>query len=281
MSSFQRVVKYIGMGFAILLAVSIIGGICAAGFGITGAAKHEKSSTVSAESGVYDFAKFTSMDIDCGVADVIILTGDDYRVETMDVPDTMTVEVKNNGTLVIKTEDEWYDWFDWFDHKSWNKKSKVYITVPNGYDAEKISISSGTGHVDMSDISTEVLDINGDVGDITGSNIKATEFSAQAGVGNIDLSEVEFGSCDVDCGVGSVTIRGVFTGDCDFDGGVGDMEITVEGSRKNYDLDIESGVGSVRVNGEKVEHLNEDNDSKVDFKVDGGVGSVDIDFTED
>lgn len=280
MSSFQKVVKYVGIGFAIFLSVAIIGGICAAIFGFT-VSKSETSGDEVAVSETYSFRKFTSMEIDSGVADVIIKAGDDYGVETVDVPESLTVEVTGSGKLCIKTEDNWFDWTFWVDKNNWNKKSKIYVTVPDGYEAEQVAIYAGTGNITMSDFDAHKLEVDGGVGNINGSNIKADEVEIDAGVGNIEYEDIEFGICDVDSGVGNVKIKGILTGDCDFDGGVGDLELKIEGSRKDFDLDIDTGTGSVRVNGDKVQDLKEDNGSKNKIVIDGGVGSIQLDFTQD
>lgn len=283
MSSFQRIVKYVGMALAILLTVGIIGGICAAVFGITGSGKSKSSSesSIGSKSDVYLGDEFSSMDIEGGVADVEIKKGDSYRVETVDVPETLVVDVKSNGTLEIKEKDEWHDWFDWFDLGTWSKESKIYITVPEDFEADEIYISAGTGDITMSDLTTKTLDIDGGVGDVTGSYITAQKVTIDTGVGNVDFDQINFGDCDIDGGVGDITLNGVIQGDCDFDGGVGDMDITIDGTRDDFELDIESGVGSVRVNGETMDDFEENNNNKYELQIDGGVGAVTLDFTED
>lgn len=282
MSSFQKIIKYIGIGFAVLLSITIIGGICAAIFGVSVSMDGGKNSE-EAVSQTYSFEEFSAMDIDASVVDVIIKTGDGYGVETVDVAESMEVKVTGGGTLTISEDshDGWFSWTFWSNKKNWNKQSKVYITVPEGYEADRIVISAGTGNVTMSDFDMRKLEVDGGVGNISGSNLKADVVDIDAGVGNIDYDNVEFGKCEVDSGVGNVTIQGILTGHCEFDGGVGDLDLTIEGSRSDYDLDIDSGTGSVRINGNKVEELRENNGSDNEIVIDGGVGSVLLEFMQD
>lgn len=282
MSSFQKIVKFIGIGFAVLLSVTIIGGICAAIFGVSVSVDGGKNSE-NAVSQKFSFDEFSSIDIDTSVADVVIKTGEKYEVETVEVPESMEVKVAGNDKLTISEDshDGWFSWTFWMNKKNWNKQSKVYITVPEGYEADNVVISAGTGNVSMSDFNIRKLEVDGGVGNISGNNLKVDDVDIDAGVGNVDYDDVEFGKCEVESGVGNVNISGTLNGHCEFDGGVGDLDLTIIGSRSDYDLDIDSGAGSVRVNGRKVEELEENNGSDNKIVIDGGVGSVSLEFTQD
>lgn len=279
MSSFQRVVKYIGMALAILITIGIIFGVCSLIFGISHSSKRVEEETTSATSNVYEFDSFTSMQIDCGVANVEIKVGDGYQVETKDVPEETKIEVNSKGKLVVQAEDD--TWFQWFDTSNWDKNSKIYITVPEGYEAEEITISGGVGDVSVYDLSTKKLTVDGGVGNVKGTNLVAGKVDVDAGVGNIDFDTVEFGDCIIDSGVGDINISGKITGDSEFNGGVGEMDLDIDGSRSDYSLSVDSGVGTVRVNGQKIEELEEHKDGTKEFIVDGGVGSITIRFTQD
>ena len=301
MSSFQRVIKYIGIALAIVLMIGIIGGAFTIIFGVKSFSKNEndtsmssaseeyefdeskngKETTVSATSKVYEFDEFTSMDISSGVADVEVMFGDGYRVETKDVPETIEVEVRSNGKLVVKVKDENAGFLDWMDGSKWNKNSKITIIVPDGYKASEISISGGVGKVSINDLSMEKLTVDGGVGDIKGKNIVVDKVDVDAGVGNIEFDSVEFGTCTIDSGVGNVTVSGVISGDSEFSGGVGNMDLDIEGSRDDYSLSIDGGIGTVRVNGQKIQDLKENHSGKKELEVDGGLGSISINFTQD
>lgn len=289
MSSFQRVIKYIGIAFAIVLMIGIIGGAFTIIFGVKSFSMNEngttssssKETTVSATSKVYEFDEFTSIDITSGVADVEVRFGDGYQVETKDVPKTIEVEVRSNGKLVVLVKGEKTGFLDWLDGSKWNKNSKITITVPEGYKASEVSISGGVGDVSIYDLSMEKLTVDGGVGDIKGKNIVADKVTVDGGVGSIQFDNVEFGTCDIDSGVGDVTVSGVINGDSEFSGGVGDMDLDIEGSRENYSLNIDGGIGSVRVNGQKIANLDENTSGKKVMTVESGIGSISIKFTQD
>ena len=277
MNSFQKVIKYLGMAFAMVLTVSIIGGICAAVFGVSVSIGGKE--TVEAVSEDYELKAFESLDIDAGIASVNIQKGDKYYVETVDVPDTLKVEVKGDK-LLIKNKNK-MGWKNVFNKDTWSKKSKITVTVPSDFVGDKVKIDGGVGNVTITDLTMDVLELDGGVGDFTGEELKGKKISVEAGVGNVILNDIAFEDCKVDCGVGNIELEGRITGECKIDGGVGNCDLRLEGSRKDYDIDIDGGAGSVRINGEKVRNIEEKNDGSSKLEVEGGVGNIDIEFTED
>ena len=67
-------------------------------------------------------------------------------------------------------------------------------------------------------------------------------------------------------------------GGCELDMGVGEANITLIGSKDDYALDIESGVGGVRVDGTSVTDYGSSGANRVE--INGGVGAIDIRFRE-
>lgn len=282
MSTFQRVVKYIGIAFALTLAVSIIGGIAAAAMGIGRIGKHVKSDKeISVSSGESSFDRFDSIDIECGAANVIVQTGSDYSVETHNVPEDMVVKVDNDGTLKIGNKGGVDHIFTWFDGEEWGRNAKIIVTVPDSFSGDQVDISAGAGNIELRDIVVSDLDLDGGAGNITAENVVAENATIEAGAGKLKMTEVKFGDTEIECGVGKVEFDGTIVGNCDVSGGVGSIDMRIQGSERNYNMEVESGVGTIRVNGKKVDNMEQDNDASYDFQVDGGVGSVNIEFTED
>jgi hypothetical protein len=60
-----------------------------------------------------------------------------------------------------------------------------------------------------------------------------------------------------------------------------EVNLDLKGNVSDYDLDIDAGVGTVRVNGDKISDDTRMNRNAANsIEVDGGVGNVRIDFTE-
>ena len=80
MNEFQKVIKYLAMGFAIFLTVTIIGGIATGVFALTGV-----FNGVAASGDAVDINKsfddVKSITIDHGVGTLKVRTGDSDKVE--------------------------------------------------------------------------------------------------------------------------------------------------------------------------------------------------------
>ena len=276
MTSFQRMIKYLGMALALLITVTIIGGICAAIYGFTSYRNKKVISDVKVVSDIIEFGEFSSMDIDSGISNVIIETGDNYAIETVNVPDTLDVEIKGE-TLTISNREEFVNWFT---DKDWTQESKIRITVPTGYSGNKIHLQIGTGNVSISDVSVDKFIVDGGVGDLTGSNLVIADVQVDAGVGDVEFEDVDFGKVDINSGVGNIIIEGTIRDDSDFDGGVGNIDLTLLGSRDDYSINVDSGIGGVYIDGDEIESFDESDHDKPILELNGGVGSISVDFLE-
>lgn len=275
MNTFQKVIKYVAIGFAVLLTIGIISGIVGlVGSIVTGASRRERD-VIDFSS---DFTGVENLDISSGYGKLVVKRGDKFRVEATSVSDSFKAEVKNN-TLVIDDTD-FINNFLWFDFGTkFYKKASITVYVPDGFDAGRIDIDNGAGDVRLDNIITDILIIDAGVGDITGENIQARKVDANGGVGDITFTDIDFSDVDFDSGVGDIEIEGIIKGESEFDCGVGDLDIIIKGSREDYALDVDSGIGSIRVNGSKVSSEYNDN-YKADhtISISGGIGDVEIDF---
>lgn len=284
MNSFQRVIKYCAIAFAIVLAVGIISAIANAIFAVATAVTGAGFSINKDEKLVdyeKDFTGVTSLDINHYTGELKIKTGDTFRVEASNVPEDFTARVSGDGTLNLYESRNRFHflWFN-FSHNSWNSKITVYL--PENFIAESAKIDSGAGKVDISALHAEKLKISGGAGNITAENLTADdEINIDGGVGNIDLTNVNFKDADFDCGVGELNVSGAIDGDCKIDSGVGNIDMDLQGNADQYNFNVDTGLGAVRVNGEKLgDDYRSHNNADYSFRIDGGVGNINIDFTE-
>jgi hypothetical protein len=283
MNSFQRLIKYCAIAFAILLAIGIITFIVNIVYGIVSFSNISKLRVEKSEYRTVDydetFTGVSSLDIDNSTGSLGIQIGDSFRVEGRDVFEGFKAEVDGRGTLKVSDNESgfrlWGFHFDGFN----SPKSKVTIYVPADFVAEEVRIATGAGAVNLEELTTEYLYISAGAGNINGRNLKADKVRVDGGVGSISLGNVDFRNTNFNCGVGNVYLSGVLQEENQFDCGVGEVELELIGDINDYNLDIEAGVGSIRINGRKIEELDQENRSaKHSIEVDGGVGNVRIDI---
>lgn len=107
-----------------------------------------------------------------------------------------------------------------------------------------------------------------------------------AGVGSLDVGD-EFLKCrelKISSGVGDCRIRADITGKLEIDGGVGAVRVTLKGAEKDFNYDVDSGIGDLDIGDSHYSGLGNEqkihNNASKDVVADTGVGSVTIDFEE-
>ena len=274
MNTFQRVIKYVAIGFAIFLTVSILSGIVAVATGVFSIFGGRERNTIDYSK---DFSGIEQLDINNKVGRLIVKPGSGFRVEATNVSEDFRAEVINK-TLKIE-EPDYFNNFLWFNFGTSRTKAIITVYVPEDFEADRIDIDSGAGEVELQDLNAQRLIINAGVGDIYGENLTAMKVEIDGGVGNMDLVDVNFTDVDFDSGVGNIRVKGMIFGKSDFDCGVGNVRIQLNGARDDYALDVNSGLGKVTINGSKVSRDYKDN-YKTDniIRISGGVGDVDVVF---
>lgn len=285
MNSFQKVIKYGAITLAVLLAITIISGIANATVSIFSifagdyffVSKHKNASSIDKRE---SFADVESLDIDIASGNLIITTGDQFLVEADDVSEDFEMKVTNGGTLVIRERKRGFDFPGIYFNVNKNIVSDITLYIPMDYQLKEAKIDTGAGKVEIDHLSAEKLIIDAGAGNIIGSNLSASEVKLNGGAGKMTFENVTFRDMKLDSGVGNVEIQGVLLGENSIDCGVGNIDIVIDGREEDYDLDIETSLGSARLNGRRIsKEYRTNNDASSFIEIDGGVGSIDIKFT--
>lgn len=267
MTDFQKIVKYIAMGFAALLAVSIIGGIIHA-VGIFGGfvvndATTEDMRTYSVSSPI------SSLYVDINAADITVKEGTAFSVESN--LKYLTVEEKN-GLLSIKEQKKL---FQEYNH------SVLVLTLPAGTVFENAELKTGAGRLIADSLSAKTLDCDFGAGEIQIAHLSASsKADIDGGAGKITISGGSIHGLDFDMGVGQLNFTALLTGQCELDLGVGESNITLLGSKADYALDIEKGLGNITVDGNNVTDFGSSGNGQNKVELNGGIGAINVTFRE-
>ncbi len=230
--------------FAVILL--IIGSVCmAVGFIGGGSvlhfadfAKAKYFQVISSEEKVIEFTHndyessiVHEIEIDIDAAKVIIQIGDRLSVRSENTTSArVTSKIDSKGTL--KIEDERYGFL--FDSRKILPPT-VYITIPN-------------------DMSLDSFSVECEVGSVYGENIsiitKESDFSVD--VGSIEMSGITSAGTEIETSVGDVKLVGTFTGETDISCDLGSVALHTIGSLNDWTYVIDSKLGSVNINGEKM-----------------------------
>lgn len=157
---------------------------------------------------------------------------------------------------------------------------KMY--VPDLQMFGEIDLDMGAGNIQISHLSADSISIEGGAGSLKADILVAErEFDADLGVGDFRIGQAVFGETDISCGAGNVRIeRCTLMGDLDVSGGVGDVDIGVIGGEKDFNYELECGMGELDVFGNSYSSLGRekeiDNGAPYTISLECGIGSVTV-----
>lgn len=250
-----RMKKFIALFFALLLAISFGG--CAEN------AVLEESRVYQVESDIH------SLEIRVGAADFTIKQAEKFSVESNLKYLTVSEE---DGVLSIIEETK----------KGVNYEGPVLtLYMPTDMMYETINISTGAGKLTADALSTKSLKFQLGAGDAYISSLSAqSEADIEGGAGKITIDGGTMSNLELEMGVGELNLTAVLLGNNDLTFGVGETNLTLLGSRDNYTIDMEKGLGSIAVDGKFVSDLDSIGNGHNHVQMHGGVGSINLKFQE-
>lgn len=267
MTTFQRIIKYCAVAFALFLIVTIIGGICSGvglAFGIL-----SNNKDVIGETRTYAVNNTVDrLDMEIGAAALEIVNGDHFIVQSNHKYLTVTEE---NGTLNISEKKHTFGVS--------TKEISVILTVPEGFVFDEVSMETGAGKVSIDTLSAKTLTMDLGAGETTIGTLNAqTRSKINTGAGKLTIQGGELHDLSMDHGVGKLELKGLLTGDCDVEFGIGDADLTLLGNREDYQIHMEKGLGNATVDGTAMGDDSIYGHGENRIEVDGGIGSVQIQF---
>lgn len=253
MRFFEKTIKYVATAIAALLAVAIVvsilnvvlfffGGIGGSGGKLTD------------YSGSYSINDVKSITLDNSIANVNIVstTDSEITIECKNVYETFKCSVNSKGVLIVDNSGSKHGFLSFRRKRS----GKITIYIPEKFEINVLNLDCGVGNIKIQDISMKKLIIDG-------------------GVGNTKLTSCVIENGDFDMGVGNIRLNDCILYDAEIDGGVGNMDININGDINDYSFDVDDGIGTVRINGEKP-GVYSDNKGIYKIKCDSGVGNIKI-----
>ena len=267
MTTFQKVIKYLAMAFAIFLTVSIIGGVLSM-FGLFGG--FLGGDAVNDDIKIYAVSSdISNLEVKINAADFTIKQGERFSVESN--LKHLTVEDKN-GVLTIKETKKF---------SSTYTGAVLTLYIPADTVFEKANITTGAGRLTVDCLSAATMNFELGAGEVTIDTLVATsDIDIDGGAGKITISSGALHNLDLDMGVGQLNLTSSLAGESDFDLGVGESNITVIGNKDDYRLDIEKGIGDITVDGTSVSNIKGQGNGNNGIEVSGGIGAINLKFKE-
>ncbi len=267
----QHSVKTVAVALAAMFAVIIIGGIILGAKSILAIVSPDSGSIFTNGSNydnVFDKDSFSKIVIVNSAGRLILKPGDELRVSGQNLADDFFCEIVKDS-LVIEHSSK---------HGKNFSKTSITVTVPDNYALNLISIENGMDDCDIDNIEVSEFILTAGVGDVTISGLVSSDTDIDGGVGDINIADSELGNFKLECGVGDIDIEGSVA-DCSIHTGVGDASLKLHGDFDDYDIDISTGIGDIRINGRRYSKNSRINKgAEYNFTISGGVGDIDVNF---
>ena len=277
MTTLQKVIKYLALAFAIFLTVSIVGGILSA-VGLLGSLFSDDDAEwgdVIGETKNYTVSsEISDLNIQINAADFYIKEGNSFSVES----NLKNLEVdEKNGCLTLKDLTKIK-----LNGSNAYENAVLTIWVPVGTVFDNVNIKTGAGRFTVDNLSAATIGFELGAGDVTISKLIAEKSAnIEGGAGRITISDGAIKNLDLEMGLGQLNLTSALTGDCNLDSGVGEMNVTLLGSKDDYELDIEKGIGNITVDGKNVTDFGSSGNGANEVDIHGGVGAINVRFNNE
>ena len=106
------------------------------------------------------------------------------------------------------------------------------------------------------------------------------EIKIDGGAGSIVIENGKLNNIDLDMGIGKLSLTSEISGNNEIDAGVGDIDLNLIGTINNYKVKLDKGIGSAKFNKEKMKNNTYYGNGLNIIDINGGVGSIKIDFLD-
>ena len=161
-------------------------------------------------------------------------------------------------------------------------EADIAITVPEGFQPEKLSLDLGAGEMQVEGLETETLWVKAGAGSIILDGLcakQAVEF--HIGTGEIRAYDFVGQNMMAKCGVGELYVNGSLIGENNIDCGIGEVLCELSGKEEDYSYAVDCGIGEVVIGTEGYYGISKNSKTGTgedSFHVHCGIGSVKISF---
>ena len=270
MTSLQKAIKYLAMALAIFLSVTIIGGIFSALAGVSFIFSHKEENPTGDMKAYAVDGEISSLYLSLSSARFIVETGKDFSLESNHK--YITVNSDNGKLRIDETKD---------DITSFSDVATIKLTIPKGFVFDDATLETGAGRVEMDSLSADVLKLSLGAGKVEIGNLTAnSRAEIDGGAGELKIDGGKLCNLDLDVGVGELTLKSRIQGQSRLDYGIGETKLTLLGSREDYKIEIDKGIGEARLEGKSMQDDSVYGAGENRIEIDGGIGEINIDFSE-
>ena len=260
----NRIIKTFAFILAAIVIISMLGGIyalCITIFDLFQSNQIENQFQ-------YD-SLMSSLDIDLKTANLEIKLGDKLLVSTTN---KYVTTYQNNNNIVIQEK----------KHSLLSKdNNKVIITVPDNFLLDIVEIDITSGSIKIDKLETKRLNLDLGSGTTKINNLLVTDKTKiDCGSGKFLLNNGNLSNLNLDTGLGDTILNTKILGNSNIETDIGKLELNLIGSLNDYELTIDKGVGSIKLNNESLKDKSVVGTGNNYLLIEGGIGLTSITTSE-
>ena len=153
--------------------------------------------------------------------------------------------------------------------------------VPSDFIFDRVAIESGASKTNIEELYTKQLYLDLGAGKVMINNLTVLENAKiDGGAGETIIKSSNIHNLDLEMGVGRLSLSSKLTGNNKIDSGIGEMNLSLLGTLDDYCIILDKGLGNATINGKNMSDDTTYGTGENKLDIDGGVGSIQIDFIE-
>ena len=260
----NRIIKTFAFILAAIVIISMLGGIYALCITV-----FDLFQSNQIENQIQYDSLMSSLDIDLKTANLEIKLGDKLLVSTTN---KYVTTYQNNNNIVIQEK----------KHSILSKdNNKVIITVPDNFLLDIVEIDITSGSIKIDKLETKRLNLDLGSGTTKINNLLVTDKTKiDCGSGKFLLNNGNLSNLNLDTGLGDTILNTKIIGNSNIETDIGKLELNLIGSINDYELTIDKGVGSIKLNNESLKDKSVVGTGNNYLLIEGGIGLTSITTSE-
>ena len=260
----NRIIKTFAFILAAIVIISMLGGIYALCITV-----FDLFQSNQIENQIQYDSLMSSLDIDLKTANLEIKLGDKLLVSTTN---KYVTTYQNDNNIVIQEK----------KHSLLSKdNNKVIITVPDNFLLDIVEIDITSGSIKIDKLETKRLNLDLGSGTTKINNLLVTDKTKiDCGSGKFILNNGNLSNLNLDAGLGDTILNTKIIGNSNIETDIGKLELNLIGSINDYELTIDKGVGSIKLNNESLKDKSVVGTGNNYLLIEGGIGLTSITTSE-
>lgn len=186
----------------------------------------------------------------------------------------------SQGTLYVKESRQHHSSKHWSDLTD----CTITIYVPEGFRFDEVEAEFGAGELDLGELYADELNLDFGAGQVMADYLEVRNAAFSVGAGEIDIDDMKVDNLEAEVGMGALYMTADIGRSIQAECSMGELDLTVKGSKTDFNYDIEASMGNVSIGRDSYAGLGREqtinNNARKTMELECAMGHISIAFTE-